>query len=510
MGPTNVRLPASSAAWCAAWTRSKWAAGAWGTPLVSDETVPSWAVAAVATIRSPSRRSRSYPPQVPTLRRFLAPSCMSSSVTMDALGHPIPVACTETGLPLYVPVNPSIPLSPVTCRASSKKFSAMYFARSGSPGRRTLSAKSPGSARTWTGLTSAPFGRLNVSEVFARARGPLPRTSLSQAVQDSRGWGGGLVADLEGLEDEFLRLLRPAVAVEAGHGVEIFGDVLPPQEACALADLQGVADGAAEGRVHAGYDGRSVDAQRLAEADEEAGEVAGLLRRLHERAGAPLDVVEEVVGARGDLFGDDGGAYEGEGVHGARRVAQRVDGLVRGGEVPGLGDGEAHLIDLPAEAILGEVHGEAGGGIGLVYRASGGAEAAARELGDRGAAGGHDGEGGQAHLVPDAAGGVLVYAAGERVGLAALGHAARQGERLRVRHAPDQDSHQERGHLVVGHRARGKAGHHVADDALRELPAPLLGLYGIEHDAHGGSPLPGPPRHSSAGGSPGRGRVRDP
>jgi hypothetical protein len=57
-----------------------------------EETVPSWGVAAVATIRSPSCRSRSYPPQVPTLSRFFAPSCMSSSVTMDALGHPIPVA----------------------------------------------------------------------------------------------------------------------------------------------------------------------------------------------------------------------------------------------------------------------------------------------------------------------------------------------------------------------------------------------------------------------------------
>ena len=52
----------------------------------------------------------------------------------------MPLDCTETGFPLNVPVYPSIPRSPLRWTASSKKVSAMYFARSGSPGRRQASA----------------------------------------------------------------------------------------------------------------------------------------------------------------------------------------------------------------------------------------------------------------------------------------------------------------------------------------------------------------------------------
>jgi hypothetical protein len=37
---------------------------------------------------------------------------------MDALGHPMPVDCTLTGRPAKVPVNPSIPRSSFTSRAS--------------------------------------------------------------------------------------------------------------------------------------------------------------------------------------------------------------------------------------------------------------------------------------------------------------------------------------------------------------------------------------------------------
>ena len=47
----------------------------------------------------------------------------------------------------------------------------------------------------------------------------MPRASLSQVVQDSRGGPRGLVADLECLEDEPLGPLSLAVAVEAGYGV---------------------------------------------------------------------------------------------------------------------------------------------------------------------------------------------------------------------------------------------------------------------------------------------------
>ena len=50
------------------------------------------------------------------------------------------VTGTETGFSCQVPVYPSSPRSSLTCRTSSRYVSAMYRARSGSPGRRTASA----------------------------------------------------------------------------------------------------------------------------------------------------------------------------------------------------------------------------------------------------------------------------------------------------------------------------------------------------------------------------------
>ena len=77
---------------------------------------------------------------MPTRMIFLTPSWTSSSITMAADGQPMPLAWTETGLPLNVPVKPSIPRSEFRWTTSSMKVSAMYFARSGSPGRRQASA----------------------------------------------------------------------------------------------------------------------------------------------------------------------------------------------------------------------------------------------------------------------------------------------------------------------------------------------------------------------------------
>ncbi len=77
---------------------------------------------------------------MPTRTMRLTPSCESSSATIAALGQPIPVDCTEIGLPSNVPVKPSIPRSWLTWRESSKNVSEMYLARRGSPGRRTAGA----------------------------------------------------------------------------------------------------------------------------------------------------------------------------------------------------------------------------------------------------------------------------------------------------------------------------------------------------------------------------------
>ena len=65
---------------------------------------------------------------------------------MPIEGQPIPVAITETLFPLYVPVYPKIPLTLLNCTGSVRKFSAMNFALSGSPGSSTDFAICPFSA----------------------------------------------------------------------------------------------------------------------------------------------------------------------------------------------------------------------------------------------------------------------------------------------------------------------------------------------------------------------------
>ena len=116
--------------------------------------------------------------------------------------------------------------------------------------------------------------------------------------------------------------------------------------------------------------------------------LAGFLGGLHEGPRAALDVVEQVPRSGRGLFGDDGGADEGQRVDRARRVAEGVDLLVRGREIPGLDYGEPDLLDLARETVLGEVAREAGDGLQLVYRAAGRAEAPPRELGHGRPAGG--------------------------------------------------------------------------------------------------------------------------
>ena len=57
---------------------------------------------------------------MPTRSSFLQPSMTSSSITIAADGQPIPVACTDTGLPSQVPRKPSIPRSEFVWTTSSK------------------------------------------------------------------------------------------------------------------------------------------------------------------------------------------------------------------------------------------------------------------------------------------------------------------------------------------------------------------------------------------------------
>ena len=96
--------PISLATWTAPWIRSQLAVGQCGSFATRCIAVESAGTALIATIMSPSLWCAWRPPQVPTRSSFLTPSWTSSSKTIVAPGQPMPVPCTETRLPSYVPV----------------------------------------------------------------------------------------------------------------------------------------------------------------------------------------------------------------------------------------------------------------------------------------------------------------------------------------------------------------------------------------------------------------------
>ena len=128
------------------------AVGACGSPPVYVIAVWSEGVDDTATTVSAMFIVGWSAPQVPMRSSRVAPSWISSSKTIAALGQPMPVACTEIGRPSNVPVKPSIPRSSLTRTGSSKNVRATYSARFGSPGHSTAGAYEPGSARRWIGM----------------------------------------------------------------------------------------------------------------------------------------------------------------------------------------------------------------------------------------------------------------------------------------------------------------------------------------------------------------------
>ena len=65
--------------------------------------MPLHDAAASATTTSPMS-SAPNPPHVPTRMNVVTPRLISSSITIEVVGAPIIVVCTETGTPSTVPV----------------------------------------------------------------------------------------------------------------------------------------------------------------------------------------------------------------------------------------------------------------------------------------------------------------------------------------------------------------------------------------------------------------------
>ena len=110
------------------------------------------------------------------------------------------------------------------------------------------------------------------------------------------------------------------------------------QHVDALGDLQRIAHGAAERRVHVGDERLGPDAVRGADRDQRARQRARVVDRLHEGAAAALHVEDQRVAALGDLLAHHRRRDQRDALDRRGHVAQRVQRLVRGRDVPGLAD----------------------------------------------------------------------------------------------------------------------------------------------------------------------------
>ena len=316
----------------------------------------------------------------------------------------------------------------------------------------------------------------------------LRRRAAVECVGDS-GLGGrrvlGKPADLQQLRRERDHdLVQARVARGTGQVVE------------RLPDLQGVAGAAPEHLIHVGDQGAGPQAGALGDRDDALGQGAGVVHLGHEGAAADLDVHHQALQPGGQLLGEDRRGDQGDGLHRRGDVADRVEALVGWGQVGGLADDRtAGLGDRPPEGLDVRLRPVAGNGVQLVEGATGMAQAAARDHRHRGAAGGQDRGQGQADLVADAAGRMLVQHRPlfpRPVQHPARGHhGAGQGHALLALQAPEKDRHGEGRRLALGDRAVGDPGDEGRDLLGRQAAAVALAADHLLRQEAGRAHAPG-------------------
>ncbi len=254
----------------------------------------------------------------------------------------------------------------------------------------------------------------------------------------------------------------------------------------------------ADGRAHVGEQGDDLLACAGPDAHQGRGERSGrVLDALHERAAADLHVEHQRVDAFGELLREDAGHDQRDGLHRRGHVAQRVDALVGGGDARGLTDETgAHLGDDLVETSDVEIHTEAGDRLEFVERAARVTEAAPRHHGDGHARGRDERRETERHLVAHAPGRVFVDLdpgyIGEIEHVARAQHGLREAHRLRVGHAPKEDGHEQRAHLVVGELSPAEGRDQAVNLRVAEgVSVPLAGDE-LDQSLHG-TPCTPPP-----------------
>src|SRR5665213_1978192 len=170
-------------------------------------------------------------------------------------------------------------------------------------------------------------------------------------------------------------------------------------------DLERVADGATEWRVHRRElrNGRHAIAET--QTDHRRREFTSLFHALDEGAASDLHVQYQSVRSLGDLLGHDRRRNERNRRHGRGHVAQRVQLSIDRGQTLTRGtDDRAHSIELLADLVIREEGAPPGNRLQFVQRPSSVSEAAAGKLGNGGAAGRHERSEDERDFVAHAAG----------------------------------------------------------------------------------------------------------
>src|SRR5579875_2831258 len=237
-----------------------------------------------------------------------------------------------------------------------------------------------------------------------------------------------------------------------------FGDILRPlavQDSDSLGHLQRIANGAPQWLLHRSNRRYSMHARRPADFDHRCGQFARALRRLHEGAGAKLDIEQEVRAANSQLFAHNARGNEWDALDCSGHIAQGIHLAIRRRQVCGLaGQHDVVLLENVYEFLARERRTEPPYRFELIDGPAGMAQAAPGHLPHGDATSRHQRRDGQRHLIAHSARAVLIDDRSHRIAyaqfFAGMRHRQRQVAGLARIHAAPVDSHQPGRHLVIG------------------------------------------------------------
>ena len=231
--------------------------------------------------------------------------------------------------------------------------------------------------------------------------------------------------------------------------------------------FEGIPAGASQRTVHGGEQRDHRAAMIGAQVDHGFGQRESVFEIGQKGARSPFDVEDQSIQSFRQLFRHDACADQRNTLHRGRGVTQRIQTTIGGGDLTGLPNQRASQpLQQPGRFRQRQVGPKSGDRFQLVERTTSVTQSPAGHHRYRNAQRGHQRREHQRHLVPHAAGRMLVHARyGEMREVergAALQHSVGERTKLGAVESLEVNSHRQRRHLVVGHNAIGVVLHESA------------------------------------------------